>query len=751
MPPCDITPYVDKTINGLGNNNYNEMYKNMQQAHLKSVSEKFESYFKGLQSPAIVSNNTFRIVAFSSLFRDAFGHPSQSRNNLVDYIDKKDKAIFFNTYSKWLPPHEETPFLFQCTMSLKSGIKKNCQITVRPIENEKVFLVTFKNALTYNRSPIQENTFLQGMQEIFFRIDIKGIVQEISPSVLDILEYKSLDDIIGSKFFKKASTRAKTLENTDVWKTLKNNGGEIQNYELPLPHAAGGTTLSESNLRFYYDEHLKIAGIEGHATDVTANRTLISELRRALNFTNALLQSIPTPLMYKDKKLVFQGCNQAFTELTGFSQEEIQNKKAAGIWSAEFAVISEQKENEAIKSNLLQIFEGHIKNKAGKEIIIIMVSACYPGADGKPAGVISSFLDITARKAIELAIKKQEEDIWKENRSLKKIVNPHLRKSVMVGNSPAVMKLYDQIHQAARTNMPVLIEGESGTGKELVAQQIHRNSNRADKPIVAVNCSAIPTHLTESVFFGHIKGAFTGALEDNVGYIRAADGSTLFLDEINSIPMEKQAKLLRALESGEVIPVGGNIPVRSNFRLISASNQEMKGLIETGKMRVDFYYRLKVLDIKVPPLRERKEDIPMLTYHFLTQYKQEYTNAKSYSSTKKFITKTLFQELNKYDFPGNIRELKNKLYQFFTTGELSLTPPKKKAPPAHSTQVSNPESVEIDYDEEASLADVVQTVEKEYILILLDKYKYNRSRVAKHLKITRKTLYNKMKAHGIES
>lgn len=715
--------------------------------------EMFEAYLKSLEQPAAVSNNTFQIIASNSLFKDAFGTLSPGRNHLIDFIVKDDRDLFLKSSSKWGALRDGTPLDIQCTMPLKTGIKTEVKITVQPVSEipGSNFLVTFQKAIAPKRIPIHKNDYLEGMREIHFRLDTNGVVCEINPAVLDILGYKTLDDVLGQNLLHALGYEAQSLKETRLWETLKKRNGKIDRLEMFLPKANDNNVSTECHVRYFYDQDLKIAGIEGFATDVTDNQLLIKELKETLGFTRALLKAIPTPLMYKNKDLVFEGCNQAFTDLTGISNEDIQGKSAADVWPAEFVAISEQKEMAALSENLFQIFEGTIENHNNEKITIIMVTACYPGSDGEPAGIISSFLDITARKAVELALKKQEEGIWKENQSLKKIVNPHLKKSVMVGTSRQILKLYDKIHQCAKTNMPVLIEGESGVGKELVAIEIHRNSDKKDGPIIPVNCGALTKGLEESMFFGHKKGAFTGADEDRIGCIQAADGGTLFLDEVNSIAIEKQAKLLRVLESGEVTPLGSNTPIKSNFRLISASNQDLKQMTIDGTLRGDLYYRLKGLEVMVPPLRERREDIPMLAYHFLQQFKQEEGTAKEFKSTKQYLNKDLFKVLESYRFPGNIRELRNILYQYFLTDELIINEPEKQPDPEPEKEIATVEQtpVNIDYNQEAPLNDVVEMVEKEYISHLLAKYKHNQTKVAKHLKIHRKTLYNKIVKYDI--
>jgi transcriptional regulator with GAF, ATPase, and Fis domain len=251
-----------------------------------------------------------------------------------------------------------------------------------------------------------------------------------------------------------------------------------------------------------------------------------------------------------------------------------------------------------------------------------------------------------------------------ENESLKKrleLENEYLREEVtrsgafgeLVGQSPALDVVTRQIDLVAPTDSTVLILGESGTGKELVAREIHRRSKRANKPLIKVNCAAVPRELYESEFFGHVRGAFTGALRDRTGRFELADQGTLFLDEIGEIPVELQAKLLRVLQEGELERVGEDRTRMVNVRLITATNRSLHAEVESGRFRQDLYYRLSVFPIELPPLRKRKEDIPILTDHFLEQA------ARKAGKPKPRLTVANVEQLQQYDWPGNVRELQH--------------------------------------------------------------------------------------------
>jgi transcriptional regulator with GAF, ATPase, and Fis domain len=239
--------------------------------------------------------------------------------------------------------------------------------------------------------------------------------------------------------------------------------------------------------------------------------------------------------------------------------------------------------------------------------------------------------------------------------------NEYLREEVtragafgeLLGQSPALEAVARQIDLVAPTDSAVLILGESGTGKELVAREIHRRSQRASKPLIKVNCAAVPRELYESEFFGHVRGAFTGALRDRAGRFELADNGTLFLDEIGEIPLELQAKLLRILQEGELERVGEERTRRVNVRLVTATNRDLRAEAEAGRYRQDLYYRLSVFPVELPPLRKRKEDIPLLAEHFLQ------ASARKLGRAAPRLTLATVQRLQQYDWPGNVRELQH--------------------------------------------------------------------------------------------
>ena len=242
-----------------------------------------------------------------------------------------------------------------------------------------------------------------------------------------------------------------------------------------------------------------------------------------------------------------------------------------------------------------------------------------------------------------------------ENEYLREEVQQGAAFGDLIGQAPALQAVTRQIELVAPTNAAVLILGESGTGKEVVAREIHRHSRRAERPLIKVNCAAIPRELYESEFFGHAKGAFTGALRDRAGRFELADGGTLFLDEIGEIPLDLQAKLLRVLQEGEIERIGEERIRRIDVRIIAATNRNLRAESEAGRFRQDLFYRLSVFPMELPPLRKRVEDIPLLAEHFLVRF------ARQLGRPRLRLTLANVQELQRYDWPGNVRELQHAL------------------------------------------------------------------------------------------
>ncbi len=355
-------------------------------------------------------------------------------------------------------------------------------------------------------------------------------------------------------------------------------------------------------------------------------------------------------------------------------------------------------------------------------------------------GVVSENGDITEIEGFisDISEHKEEElQLRNENIRLKTSIGERYKFGDIIGKNPAMQAVYERIAKAATSNANVIIYGESGTGKELVARQIHRLSDNKDRPFVPVNCSAIPEPLFESEFFGYKKGAFTGATADKPGYFDLAEDGTLFLDELGEIDSAAQVKLLRVLEGGGYTPVGGQETRTVRARIVSATNRDLKEDLQTGRIREDFFYRIHIIPINLPPLRDRKDDLPLLIEHFLTMY------AKN-DETPKMDGKMLAQ-LYVYEWPGNVRELQNVLQRFVTLKTLDFmarTVPDEKSTPVGG-HADKPMQGEF-------LSDIMNRLEKKVLMAALGKNRWHRNNTARQLGIDRKTLLRKMKKLGIK-
>ena len=323
-----------------------------------------------------------------------------------------------------------------------------------------------------------------------------------------------------------------------------------------------------------------------------------------------------------------------------------------------------------------------------------------------------------------------------EIHTLRARLGEELTVNELIGTSVPMERVKEIIGKVAVTDSPVLIEGESGTGKELVAAAIHRLSSRAKRAFIPVNCSAIPQDLLESEFFGHVRGAFSGAVADALGLFRGADEGTIFLDEIAELSPALQVKLLRVLQEMQVRPVGSTKAFPVDVRVIAATNRDLERAMTEGSFRQDLFYRLNVVRVTLPPLRERREDIPSLINHFLRRFN------KRFHRDVRGVAPEALAALSAYTFPGNVRELENLIERAFAMGAreqiaLNDLPSLSKTPMA-STPVTSPESV-------PALADV----ERELILKALAVFKDDKEAAAKALGISRRTIYRRLKEYGV--
>lgn len=370
-------------------------------------------------------------------------------------------------------------------------------------------------------------------------------------------------------------------------------------------------------------------------------------------------------------------------------------------------------------------YESRIVNIRG-DTIPVEIRTKNLDFDAHPARV-TAIRDLSIQKAIE----NEKMALQNENRVLKISLNERYKFGEIIGRSPAMKKVYEVASQAASSDFHVIVTGESGTGKELVARTIHKLSHRKKNPFVAVNCSAITESLFEREFFGHTKGSFTGADREKPGFFDEAHNGTLFLDELGELRPSMQVKLLRVLETGEYFPVGETKAKKADVRIISATNRDLPAMVGQGSFREDLFYRIHVIDIELPPLRERREDIPLLVEFFFSRLPS--------TGKKPILTGKMLDTLSHYEWPGNVRELQNTIQRFQVTNQISL-------PGGRSLGTAEADDALGHAD---GLNGAIKDLESRLIQESLRKTMWNRTDAADLLKISRWTLQRKMDKYAL--
>jgi PAS domain S-box-containing protein len=415
--------------------------------------------------------------------------------------------------------------------------------------------------------------------------------------------------------------------------------------------------------------------------------------------------------------------NRAAEEITGYSKEDVIGRQCIMLDTDTCVVPTEsgkQKKCSLFETGRVTKRKCQIRAKDGRIVYLLKNAVVLKDCDGKIIGAVEAMTDITSLYIKEMELEELRQELQGEYGFVG-----------LIGTSPAMHRLFEQIRNAALSEAPVIICGESGTGKELVAEAIHKLSRRSNGPFIKVNCAALNEYLLESELFGHVKGAFTGAMKDRQGRFEAAGSGSIFLDEIGDMPASMQAKLLRVLQEKEIERVGDHKSIRVDVRVITATNKDLCGLLDSGQFREDLIYRINVNPIHTPPLRERKDDIPILISHFIK--KVAFVNQKNIQR----ISPDAMEAIKAYDWPGNVRQLINAI--------------------EYAAITSRNDTIEIDDLPEYLFQ---QTEQEEYhkradyknrknLISVLSKHKWNRSLAAKHLGISRVTLWKIMKEFNI--
>ena len=507
-----------------------------------------------------------------------------------------------------------------------------------------------------------------------------GAYLDVNDAMLMRLGYR-LEDMIGHKPEEFATPETAERIANELRPALRRRG-KLENKYVSLVAASGEVVDCITNAFVEYDR-------EGEFLRTVAMYSEIADEARANFKYRELYRSTPAMLHTVDGDGLLITVTDHWLQKLGFRREEVLGRPITDFMSAaDQKKYADGRLQALIAEGDFQNLERQMVTKDGRTIDLVMSAIAHRDPRGNVDRMLVASKDVTERNRVERELRRTlaenarlREELERERDYLREEVNVALNFGRIVGTSPALRRMLKRIEAVADTPASVLVQGESGVGKELVAREIHARSQRAEKPLVKVNCAAIPKELFESEFFGHVKGAFTGAHRDRVGRFQLADGGTLFLDEISEIPLELQGKLLRVLQESEFERVGDDVTRSVDVRMIVATNRDLEQLIVDGTFREDLFYRLSVFPVDVPPLRERGEDVVQLAQYFLEQ------TCKDFGREILSLTRTQAANLRAYDWPGNVRELKNVIERavILSTGKvlrLDLSMPGVAAPAA---------------------------------------------------------------------
>ena len=501
-----------------------------------------------------------------------------------------------------------------------------------------------------------------------------------------------------------------------IVKMVLKTGKPVSNLREDIKNANDETIPVSMNASPLLNIHGKIIGVVLSFRNVLEVYKLTTELFKESTILQSIMNSIADGVFTVDTKWLITSFNPSAERITGYKKKKVIGKPCRIAFRSEYCGKNCPLMKTIRTGETITNFEMDILNAKDEKVPVSVSTALLINEKGEITGGVETFRDLTVIK-----------QLTKELKGRYSFGN-------IVGKNPRMQELYNLIESVSSTNSTVLILGETGTGKDLVARAIHYNSPRRDKPFIKVSCAALPESLLESELFGHRKGAFTGALRDKPGRFKLADGGTIFLDEIGEIPVSVQVKLLRVLEEQEFEPLGGTKPIKVNVRIIAATNRDLKEAMKEGRFREDLFYRLDVIPISLPLLRERKDDIPLLVEGFIKKFNKE-TGRNIISVSRKAL-----ELLHDNEWTGNVRQLENAIEYAFVHCDGKMI------------QVQHlPEEIKIKKEKDGILdADTpLEEIEKRVIISALKRNNFVHEKTARSLRISRTTLWRRMKKYGL--
>lgn len=505
-------------------------------------------------------------------------------------------------------------------------------------------------------------------------------------------------------------------EKSCIVKIVSKTGKPVSNIREDIKNVNNETIPVSINASPLLNIHGEVIGVVMSFRNVLEVYKLTADLFKESVRLQSILNSIADGVFTVDTNWLITSFNPSAEKITGYKKKDIIGKSCSTVFGSEVCSKDCPLRKTIETGNTITNFEMGIINEKGEKIPVSVSTALLIDEKNEIIGGVETFRDLTVLKQLTNELKGRYSF------------------GNIVGKNPRMQELYNLIETVSNTNSTVLILGETGTGKDLVARAIHYNSPRRDKPFIKVSCAALPESLLESELFGHKKGAFTGAIRDKPGRFKLADTGTIFLDEVGEIPVSVQVKLLRVLEEQEFEPLGDTKPTKVDVRIISATNRDLKEAMKEGKFREDLFYRLNVVPIYIPSLRERKDDIPLFVEHFIKKFDKE-TGRDILSVSRKAM-----EILLDNTWTGNVRQLENVIEHAFVHCD------------GKTIQVQHlPEEIRSKKEEDRFLDTdrPLEEIERLVIVNALKKNNHDREKTAHALRISRTTLWRKMKKYGI--
>lgn len=715
----------------------------------KNLNQGYEALFEKKGTAVMVIDEHMTILRVNDLFETVSGfrkHELEQKYLITENVHPGDlsKIISYHTARRKDP--SSAPDEYSCRLIHRDGQVMDYTVKVSLIPNTRLSMVSFKDAVSPQpvAHPLKTSEgqmfrlMAENTTDQVFIADLDVNITYISPSVENISGYTQEEfKLLTPKEYFAPASYVKAKKKITMALSGKYDITKPFLTEYEIIHKNGSLKWIETLVQFILDDDGKPLGVTGASRDITRKKHAEEALRASEAKYRQLTEGLGDVVLVVLPDFTIDYISPVIIEFGGYRPEEM-----TGSTLSDYFVIDSE------RNRALELLEEIIKYKRpttnheflfkaiNKKPFYIEVTAQPLIKDNEVAMIQCVARDISKRKKEQEQQKKREQNLSTENRNLRKSIQQSGHFCNIIGKSKRMVDVYDLLLRSAPSNLNTLIYGESGTGKELIARAIHDLSNRNKGAFVPVNCGAISENIIESEFFGYKKGAFTGASHDRDGFLDLADGGTLFLDEIGEIGLNMQVKLLRAIEGGGYTPVGSNQHKKADIRIVAATNKDLVELVKKEIMRADFFFRINIIRIDLPPLRDRKEDIPILVDHFLMQSRNNTDVTRLPPSVMDFLMD--------YHWPGNVRELQNVVNQYIALKRVVFSPIGTVA------EKRNPEDLAIG-NPSGTLSSMINEYEEKIIRNQLEECGWNKSKVAKKLNIDRKTLAVKIKKYGIET